>query len=314
MANDTTVLITGGGGFIGNHVTRALLNHDLRVRIFDNLYHADRENLAELETMGVEFIDGSVTYRGAVGQAMKGVNQVIHLAAVAINKSLDSPEESLMVNLIGSQHVFQQAVEQGVDRIVFASSASVYGEPDALPQSEDHSPKPQTPYCISKLASEHLLQFYGSRNPLSWIALRFFNVYGPGQQTDAYYTSVILTFLRRIAGGQVPIIDGKGDQSVDFVHVSDVASAIVMSLLSDVSGEVINIGTGVSTTIAELASILTREMGFDGAPQFRPREVLVSRRAADISKAARILGWSPKIDAETGLSELAADFKAGRVK
>jgi UDP-glucose 4-epimerase len=134
--------------------------------------------------------------------------------------------------------------------------------------------------------------------------MRFFNVYGPGQKTSAYYTSVINHFINRLKAGQPPIIDGKGDQSMDFVHVHDVADACVAALLSEVDGEVFNVGTGVSTSIAQLAHILIRSVGVDVEPVFNPRDVLVSRRAADISKAQRLLGWSPRVTVEQGMDEL----------
>jgi UDP-glucose 4-epimerase len=313
MTEGGGTLITGGAGFIGSYVGRRLLERGDRVRIFDNLYHSDARRLAELVDLGAEFVEGDVSYHSAVTRAVAGAERVIHLAALCINKSVVDPEESLAVNLLGAQHVFDAAAQHGVRRVVFASSASVYGEPDELPQRETDPLKPQTPYCLSKLAGEHLLRFYGQRHGMAWMALRFFNVYGAGQQTDAYYTSVILTFLRRIAAGEAPTIDGRGEQSADFVHVEDVARAVVAAHDSDVDGEVVNIGTGTSTTIAELAAILLHEMGSEAQPTFRPRDVLVSRRAADITKADRLLGWKPEIDVATGLARLAADFRAGRV-
>ena len=311
MNDDQLVLITGGAGFIGSHVARRLLDRGRRVRIFDNFYRPDVDRLAELRSHPrLEVVEGDVRYRALVDPAMRGADRVVHLAALAINKSVAAPTESFDVNLMGTQHVVESACAAGVPRIVFASSASVYGNPKRLPMAEIDPPDPQTPYCISKLAGEHLLGFYAKSNPLSWLALRFFNVYGPGQRTDAYYTSVVLTFLRRIANGDAPIIDGDGEQSMDFVHVDDIAASVVAALDSDATGEVLNVGTGVSTTIRDLARILIRHMGADVEPVFRPREVLVDRRAADISKIERLLGWRPAIAVDEGLREVVDAFKA----
>ena len=147
-----------------------------------------------------------------------------------------------------------------------------------------------------------MLDFYSRRSNVTWLALRFFNVYGPGQPTDAYYTSVVNTFVRRIAAGEAPVIDGKGDQSMDFVHVVDVARAVGMSLDSVESGHVLNVGTGKQTTIAELADLLIRRLGVDLLPEFSPREVLVTRREASIDRIVEVLGWRPTVDVEQGLA------------
>jgi UDP-glucose 4-epimerase len=144
---------------------------------------------------------------------------------VSINKSVADPAESLDINMVGSDVVFRAAADERVKRLVFASSASVYGEPEKLPMGEEGPFHPATPYCLSKLAAEHLLAFYGRTTGLEWNALRYFNVYGPGQKVSAYYTSVVLAFLKRIEAGEPPIIDGEGAQSMDFIHVADIARA-----------------------------------------------------------------------------------------
>jgi UDP-glucose 4-epimerase len=223
---------------------------------------------------------------------------------VSINKSEADPYESTDINMVGSHNVFAAAADHGVKRLVFASSASVYGEPERLPMHEDDELHPLTPYCISKRAGEDLLGFYQRRSGLSWIALRFFNVYGPGQKTTAYYTSVINHFVNRLRNGQPPIIDGKGEQSMDFIHVHDSARAVVSALECERANLPINVGTGVDTSVARLADILIRAVGVDVTPQFNPRDVLVSRQAADITRAAEVLGWEPKITVDEGMTDL----------
>lgn len=300
-----TVFFTGGAGFIGLHVIPMLIDHGYGVRVFDNMFRGDRDAIARLAESGpVELIDQDVRYGGAVHAAMKGCSKVIHAAAVSINKSQADPYESMDINLIGSQNVFAAAADHGVKRVVFCSSASVYGDPKKLPMNEDDELSPLTPYCISKRASEDLLRFYEKRAGLSWIALRFFNVYGPGQKTTAYYTSVINHFVNRLKNGQPPVIDGRGEQSMDFIHVHDIARAIVVALDSEGDNQPVNIGTGIDTSIAELARILIDAVGADVEPIFNPRDVLVSRRAADIQRAKEVLGFEPSIEVHDGMSDL----------
>lgn len=308
--HDSTVLVTGGLGYIGSYVVRDLLSRGWKVRAFDNYYRCDRSVAASLAKLdGVEVVEGDVRYANAVESAMRGVEAVVHLAAVCINKSISDPTESLDVNLLGTQNVYDAASRASVRRIVYASSASVYGDPTELPMRETDKPAPITPYCIAKLAGEQLLSFYAQRSKMTWAALRFFNVYGPGQPTDAYYTSVVLTFLRRLAQGDAPIIDGRGEQSMDFVHVADVARAVGMALDSDASGEILNVGTGKQTTVAELAGHLIKAIGADVTPQFRPREVLVTQREASIERIQQVLGWQPEVELTEGLASVIEHLK-----
>ncbi|TFV64168.1 NAD-dependent epimerase/dehydratase family protein [Geodermatophilus sp. DF01-2] len=303
----STVFVTGGAGFIGSHVVPLLLERGHKIRLFDNMFRGDRARVAEWVATGdVEFVDQDVRYGGAVHAAMKGCEDVIHLAAVSINKSQADPYESVDINMVGANNVFAAAADHGVRRVVFASSASVYGDPESLPMKEDGPVNPLTPYCVAKLAGEHLLDYYARRSSLSWIGLRFFNVYGPGQKPTAYYTSVINHFVKRLRAGEPPVIDGKGEQSMDFVHVHDIARSVVMSLDVDPAQAnlAVNVGTGIDTSVAELARTLIAAVGVNVEPQFNPRDVLVSRRAADITRAREVLGWEPTIDLATGMKEL----------
>lgn len=300
-----TVLFTGGAGFIASHTIPLLLDRGYHLRIMDNMTRGDRDRIAELVATGrVELVERDVRSGGAVRAAMRGCTHVIHFATVSINKSVADPHESVDINMVGNHNVFAAAADEGVRRLVFASSASVYGEPRRLPMHEDDELAPLTPYCIGKRAGEDLLRFYQREHGLSWIALRFFNVYGPGQRIEAYYTSVINHFVQRLRRGEPPVIDGRGEQSMDFVHVSDLARAVVAALEAERGNMPINIGTGVDTSIATLASILIDAVGADLTPEFRDRDVLVSRRAADIRRAKQILGWSPTITVEQGMADL----------
>jgi len=299
------VFFTGGAGFIGMHTIPLLLERGYKVRLYDNMTRGDRARVNELVAGGdVELVEKDVRYGGAVREAIRGCTHAIHFATVSINKSIADPHESIDINMTGNHNVFAAAADEGVRRLVFASTASVYGDPKKLPMHEDDQLDPLTPYCISKRAGEDLLGFYQRTKGLNWIALRFFNVYGPGQKTTAYYTSVINRFVHRLRDGLPPVIDGRGEQSMDFIHVTDIARSVVAALEAERANAPVNIGTGIDTSIAALAKILIDAVGADVEPQFNPREVLVSRRAADITRAREVLGWEPTITVEQGMAEL----------
>lgn len=305
MTDNRTVFVAGGAGFIGLHVVEQLLERDWKVRIFDNMWRGDRDRANALATShGVEVIDQDIRSGAAVAAAMKGASHVIHLAADSINKSVADPYSSVDVNMVGSHNIFSVAAEQGVQRVVYASSASVYGDPEKLPMHEDDRLSPLTPYCIGKRTGEDLLAYYGRKSDLSWIALRFFNVYGPGQKTTAYYTSVINHFVNRLRKGEAPVIDGAGEQSMDFIHVKDIARAVVLATESEKANAAINVGTGIDTSVARLAQILIDAIGADVEPQFNPRPVLVSRRAADTTRAKEMIGFEYSIPVDEGMTDL----------
>ncbi|MDV6012359.1 NAD-dependent epimerase/dehydratase family protein [Haloechinothrix sp. LS1_15] len=303
------VFFTGGAGFIASHTIPLLLERGYAVRIYDNMRRGDRERTERFiaESGGrVELVEKDVTNGGPVREHIAGCTHVIHFPTMSINKSIADPHESIYLNMIGNNNVFAAAADEGVRRLVFASTASVYGNPKKLPMHEDDELEPLTPYCISKRAGEDLLGFYQRHKGLSWNALRFFNVYGPGQKVEAYYTSVINHFLQRLRAGQPPVIDGKGEQSMDFVHVHDIARAVVAALESERCDMPINIGTGIDTSISTLAKLLIDAVGADVEPQFNPRDVLVARRAANIDRARNVLGWEPTITVEQGMADLVA--------
>jgi UDP-glucose 4-epimerase len=305
MSDSRTVFVAGGAGFIGLHVVNQLLERDWKVRIFDNMWRGDRDKANELAKTGnVEVIDQDIRSGAAVAAAMKGASHVIHLAADSINKSVADSYSSVDINVVGSHNVFATAADQGIERVVYASSASVYGDPEKLPMHEDDRLNPLTPYCITKRTGEDLLRYYERKAGLSWIALRFFNVYGPGQKTTAYYTSVINHFVNRLRNGEAPVIDGAGEQSMDFIHVKDIARAVVLATESEKANAAINVGTGIDTSVAQLARILIDAIGADVEPQFNPREVLVSRRAADTTRAKEMLGFEYSIPVGEGMTDL----------
>ncbi len=305
------VLVTGGAGFIGSHLVDKLVELGHHVVIIDSLSRGLLSNISKhIENKNVTFHDSDIRYRDAVDEAMNGAKYVFHLAATNINRSVIYPEESFDINFKGSQVVFKSALEYNVEKVIFASSASVYGEPESLPMSEDDSLNPITPYCVSKLASEHLLRFYNQRHNLKSVSFRNFNVFGTRQNTDAYYTTVIIKFVERILTGQPPIILGGGNQSMDFIHVSDIVNANIMAMNSKVNFDIINLGSGTSTTIADLANMIIKACGVNMSPIFEDRDVFVTRRQADVSKAKSILGFEAKANFETCLSEIVKEISS----
>jgi UDP-glucose 4-epimerase len=307
---DELILITGGAGFIGSHLVEKLVSLGYPVRVLDVLSRGTLEYIQPLIDKGkVDYIDGDIRYKDAVDKAMKNVTYVFHEAATNINRSMAYPEESFDVNFQGSHVVFKSALDHHVKKVMFASSASVYGQPKTLPMSETIELNPITPYCVSKLASEYLLKFL-SRSGLKYITFRYFNVYGIRQHTDAYYTSVIILFLKRLLNNEPPIISGTGEQSMDFVNVKDIVQANIMGMESDIENEIFNVGTGVSTSIRDLAYLLIDFAGKDVKPIFRPGIELVTERRADVGKAKELLGFKAEIDIKKGLREVAEDIAA----
>ncbi|MFO7619629.1 MAG: SDR family NAD(P)-dependent oxidoreductase [Thermoplasmata archaeon] len=304
-----TVLVTGGAGFIGSHLVEALVAKGCNVRVLDILSRGTLEYIKPLIDKGkVEYIDGDIRYKDAVDRAMTSVDYVYHEAATNINRSLAYPEESFDINFRGSQVVFKSALDHGVKKVMFASSASVYGQPRVLPMSETAQLEPITPYCVSKLSSEYLLKFY-ARHGLKSVIFRYFNVYGLRQHTDAYYTSVIILFIKRLLANQPPKIAGSGGQSMDFINVRDIVRGNILAMEADVENEVFNLGTGKATSIKELAYMICDLMGTKIEPVFEPRDVLVTERRADVEKARSLLGFEYSCELREGLAEVIEDVK-----
>lgn len=302
------ILLIGGTGFIGGNLVKELVKEEHEIRILDNLYRSTSDPLKSLiDSKKVEFIQGDIRDEEIVDKAMDGIDYVFHLAAVCINYSVKYPKESIEINLLGSNNIFKSALKHNVKRVIFSSSASVYGDPKVLPMNEDAELNPVTPYCLAKLAGEQLLKFY-ARSGLKYNILRYFNVYGVGQKPDAYYTSVISVFIKRILNKQRPVISGEGKQSMDFIDVKDIVQANILTMKTDVENEIFNVGTGVSTTIKELADILIKSLNADVEPEFDGRKVIVNERRADITKIQKMLGFKVTVNAKDGLSKVAKDI------
>lgn len=302
------VLITGGAGFIGSHLAHRLVDEGYYIVLLDNLTRGKIEYISDLISKNqAKFVQGDVREYQTVFDCMKNAKYVFHEASLCINYCFAHPEECLSVNIDGSYNVFKIAKELDVKRVIFASSASVYGNASHFPTNENDQLSPLTPYCVSKIAGEYLLKISGLEHNI----LRYFNVYGARQSTDAYYTSVIVNFIKKLMADESPIIHGDGEQTMDFVNVHDIVEANYLAMLTERCNEVYNVASGKSTSVNELFRLLTHLLGRKMEPTYKPFPAsgkLVSRRQADITRIGSI-GWKPKIDLKCGLSELVDDLR-----
>jgi len=306
------ILVTGGAGFIGSHLVDELLRRGLKVVVLDNFFNGDLNNLRpHLEDPNFELIEGDVRDRPCLKRAIEDVDAVIHEAAItSVPLSVKNPKLTFEVNSAGTLNLLEASAGAGVRRFVFASSCAVYGEAKKVPISEEEPPMPLSPYAKSKLDAEgHCLKFYNERG-LETVILRYFNVYGP-RQASGEYAGVMMKFLDRLSRGLPPVIYGDGEQTRDFVYVSDAVEATLLALnCKRCPGEVFNIGSGREVSINRLCDIFQREMNRrDLKPVYRSaRKGDIRRSRADISKAERILGYRPKVSIETGIKRLIGHF------
>jgi nucleoside-diphosphate-sugar epimerase len=295
--NGKKILVTGGAGFIGSHVVRALTQKGARVCIFD-CRHA--------RVPGVECIEGDLRDYGAVTHAMEGVDGVVHLAAiVSVPQSVKDPLETHEVNVTGTTHVFEAARTLRKPRVVYASSAAVYGDEPTLPKREETPLRPQSPYALSKLQNEQTARLYGDTFGVASAGLRFFNVYGPGQSADHAYASVIPKWIAELTAGRDPQVFGDGEQTRDFVQVTDVACAIIAALDASFSGaRVYNIASGTEMSLNDLFRRLCAAFPGRTLVRMPEREGDIRRSVADISRARSELSFSPSVSFDEGLDEL----------
>jgi len=291
-------VVTGGAGFIGGHLTHALLRAGRRVRVVDDFSTGRRENLAA----EAELMEGDVA--DLADQAVRGADTVYHLAAmVSVPRSVESPLESHRSTAQSTLALLEAAERAGVRRLVLASSSAVYGDDPALPKNEDQAPRPASPYAVAKLCGELYAQYWASRRRLETVSLRFFNVYGPRQDPDSPYAAAIPIFARRLLAGLPIPVYGDGLQTRDFVFVGDVVRGLQAAAREpDVSGRVYNLAGGRAITILDLVDTLSRLVGAAPRLEFRPPRAGDIRHSwADISRASRDLGFAPRTPLEEGL-------------
>lgn len=306
-------LVTGGAGFIGSHIVDALVRRGESVRVLDNFSSGRRENIAH-NLEAIEVLEGDLTDLETVRRAVAGVDYVLHLGAIpSVPRSVVAPLASHAANATGTLHVLLAAREAGVQRVVYSSSSSVYGNSPTLPKYEAMPTQPLSPYAVSKLAGEHYCTAFHEVYGLPTVSLRYFNVFGPRQDPTSEYAAVIPKFITAMLRGEAPIIYGDGLQSRDFTYVANVVAANLLACEHDQAiGQVFNIALGDRITLLELVETLNTLLGTRLQPRFeaeRPGDVKHSQ--ADITRAQTLLGFAEVVDFRQGLQETVAWFKAG---
>lgn len=303
------VLITGGAGLIGSHIADVVAREEPQeILILDNFVRGRRENLHQAASTGrVRIIEGDIRDRALLARVMDGVDVVFHQAAIRITQCAEEPRLAFDVLAGGTFDVLEAAIKANVSKVVAASSASVLGLAESFPTTEDHHPyNNRTIYGAAKVFNEGLLRSFTEMYGLNYVALRYFNVYGPRMDVHGVYTEVLIRWMERIAAGRPPIILGDGTQTLDFVHVRDIARANLLAAKSGVTDEVFNVASGTETSLKDLAQLLARIMGSSIEPQYEPARKVnaVTRRLADMRKAERLLGFKTEVSLEEGLREL----------
>jgi UDP-glucose 4-epimerase len=306
-------LVTGGGGFIGSNVVRALLERGDDVRVLDNFSTGSRANLAELES-DVQLVEGDLRSYERVHAAVRGAEVVFHQGALpSVPRSVQDPLTTTAVNVEGTLNVLLAARDEGVRRIVNASSSSVYGNTGELPRVETQAPDPISPYAVAKLAAERFCTSFSRVYGMEIVSLRYFNVFGPRQDPTSQYAAVVPRFIRAIADGEPVTIYGDGEQSRDFTFVDNVVAANLLAAdAAKIGGEILNIATGSSVTVNALADAIGDMLGKPVEQTHESaREADVRASWADVSEARRFLGFEPKVDFADGLRRT-ADYLLGK--
>lgn len=307
-----TVLVTGGAGLIGSHIVDLLIDQKLsEIRVLDNLVRGRRDHLAMAEArQPIIFLEGDIRDRDAIVQAVRGCDYIFHQAAIRITRCAEYPREAIDVLVGGTFNVFEAAVAAGVKKIVYASSASVYGAAETFPTDERHHPyQNRTIYGAAKVMNEGLARSFQDMYGLPSVGLRYFNVYGPRMDVTGAYTEVFIRWLNCVAEGRRPQIYGDGSTTMDFVNVEDVARANLLAMGADRIDDVYNVASGAETSLLELWRVIQKVTGAKHLePEFSPprNADLVPRRWADTRRAHEELGFSAEVPLEEGIRKLAA--------
>jgi UDP-glucose 4-epimerase len=298
------VLVIGGAGFIGSYIVDHLTEEPVKeIVVLDNFVRGSRINVARaVQDPRVHVVEGSITDCDLLQDVMDGMDGVFHLAALWLYECVHEPRSALEVNAVGTYNVAEAAQRAGVARVVYSSSASVYGDAVTTPMTEEHPFNNRTMYGATKIAGEQFFRAFNEQYGLDYVGLRYMNVYGPRMDDRGAYVSVIVKVLDRIERGLPPIIFGDGTQSYDFVHVQDVARANLLAMKSDATDTFFNIGMGVRTSINELVQVLLELTGSDLEPEYKPQEqMFVTHRVGSTERAKRDLGFEANISLDAGL-------------
>lgn len=309
-------LVTGGAGFIGSNIVAYLLRHGVgKVRALDNLSEGKPQNIEPfLNLPNFEFIEGDITDAETCMRACSGMNYVTHQAALgSVPRSIETPLKTNAANVTGFLNMLTAAKDSGVNRFVYASSSSVYGDSLRLPKVEEHIGSPLSPYAASKFVNEVYAGVYALNYGMEVIGLRYFNIFGPNQKPDGPYAAVIPLFMDALLKGKSPFINGDGEQSRDFTFVDNAVQANIRALLTDVrgaTGQVYNVACGERYTVNELFHTIRELVGSDVQPTYREnRQGDVRDSLADISKARAYLGYEPNVKLREGMDATLRWFK-----
>lgn len=304
-------LITGGAGLMGSHIVERLLAKGAsKVILLDNFVRGSMHNIeTAMKDERVSLVKGDIRDLNLLRDLLTGIDGVFHMAALRITACADNPQEAMEVMLVGTHNVLQAVVEKKVGKLVYASSASVYGLADVFPTNETHHAfNNRTLYGTAKIAGEGMARSFADMYGLNYIALRYFNVYGPRMDIHGRYTEVLVRWLDRIGAGEPPLIFGDGSQTMDLVYIDDVTDANIIAMESDVKDEVFNVASGTETSLLELLQAVLKVTGSTLKPEFLPARAVnpVPRRLADTKKAENLLGFKAKVNVEEGLRSLIA--------
>lgn len=304
-----TILVTGGAGFVGSYVVEELLLHQpKKVRILDNLIRGSYQNMQSfIENPAVEFIEGDIRDEDLLEKCVEGCDYVFHMAALRINACAANQQDGFDVMLKATFNVAEFCKKHQIKKVIYSSSASVYGLAQHFPTPETDNPyNNQTFYGAAKMWGEQLFRSYKFMHNLDYVALRYFNVYGERMDTDGKYTEVMIKWLDCIRDNKQPAIFGDGTDTMDFVHVKDVAHSNILALQADVSDEVFNVGVQVETSLKQLLETLLKVNNCKLEPVFKAANAInpVKKRIADLSKIKKDLGYQPSINLEQGLKAL----------
>jgi UDP-glucose 4-epimerase len=303
------VLVTGGAGFIGSHLVRRLAK-ECQVVVLDDL---STGTLANLEGVDCEFVEGSIDEEEALDRCCRGVDRVFHLAAmISVPLSMEQPLECVRLNATGTLKVLQAAANQGVRKLVLASSAAIYGDDPEVPKREDMTPDPRSPYAVTKLDGEYYCDLFRRERKLETACLRFFNVFGPRQNPRSAYAAAVPIFITRALAGEPLQIHGDGGQTRDFVHVVDIAAALDFVSLHTEAAGVFNCGYGSAISIRSLAERIIHQCGSSSVIEHTPPRTGDVRHSLASVEKLRGTGWSPVSSLEAGLTETIAAFRAAR--
>ena len=305
-------LVTGGAGFIGSNVVDALLAAGDKVTVYDDFSTGLKKNVFDWNPKDVKVVEGDVRDAKSLAKVAKGCDYLLHFAAIpGVGRSVDDPETTLSVNVMGTMNALLAAREAKVKRVIFASSAGVYGESPVLPKEETMLPTPFSPYGASMLAGEDLARVFYTTYRLETVCLRFFNVYGPRQDPGSEHSGVVARFIHYVLSAKVPVIYGDGKQSRDFTYVSDAVDAVRLACTAPkAEGEVFNIGTGNRVTVSGLLNILGTLLEREIVPTYaEPRQADIRHSLAEVTKAQEVLGFRPRVNIQQGLVKTLAWYR-----